>query len=266
MQETMMTRVKSSLGPGADVIRQAYHEAIACGQSYALKCLRCGQLLLEQRAAMAGAQGRTCHSGKSSIHGRNQHSDGDGFSAWLEANCPEISQRTAYRWMEFASLMVEGVNDRLRRQIGEGATIDLAPSEILSQPAEALSGAAREWKQLMLELTAGRTMREASEALVEGNDWRLKNIVNGRALGGFRGEDRKDFPKFILLKLSEIAQHLEHWDGMTPEQQHEILGIFKCAAGGGRAEVARSAGAVVKVLRGWPDEICQLVQATLKKR
>jgi hypothetical protein len=212
----------SQTGPGANRINEAYVDAI---QSIVQKAVIVGQLLIEQRDAMM-----TCHRGKSSEWNDKNKPDNDQFGKWLSTNCPAIPQRTAYRWMELADRV-----SRVIRGIGVGLPtsqcidiegVEMPLSQALTAPVEDLPEQAREYRQAMFDFVDGKTMKDCLAAvLVEGDEvHRVSRAGNGKAKGGTRGEDRKDYATFAARKIAHLTTFLEA--NLDQVQQAKIIASF----------------------------------------
>jgi hypothetical protein len=135
-----------------------------------------------------------------------------------------VGRATLYRWI--------GAAQGTRRGALENAAIDVEAlsvplSVVLTAPEEELPEEAREVRQLLFRFMAEKSsLKECAAAgvVVDGDDAsRITRAHNGKSKGGTRGEDRKDFPKFIKGKLAHINTHLEHWDAFTAGQKEETI-------------------------------------------
>lgn len=202
-------------------LKQAHQEAEHVAESAVNKALIVGQMLVELKGFLG--------------HGN--------WLTWLKEVYPEFHPRKAQRWMEVA----EGV----MKCVGlEADGIKQLPwSVVLSSPAEDLPAEAREAQQLVFDFTEGKTMKECLEGVVVDGDepHRITRAHNGKTKGGSKGENRKDFPKFIANKLSDVSTHLESWDSMTAAQRGEIHDHFE------------------RALEAWPTPLLEKLAAQLKK-
>lgn len=184
------------------------------------KALFAGQLLREKREVLGAAQ-----------YGQ--------FSKWLEKHCALISRQTAYTWMELAERVTSAV---------EVPQLGMPVSSVLSSSPNDLPDDARQYRQLMLDFTEGKSIRGClRDAVLDGEESRLKRAFNGKTKGGSKGENRKDFPKFIGNKLSDITTHLESWDKYTAAQIEQTETAFK------------------KVIGQWPTALLGTVAELIKK-
>lgn len=194
---------------------------------YVLKVVIAGQMLREYRDEMA----RVCHSGKPSINGRNQHSEGDNFSSWLEAN--GVASRTAYRWMDLADRVARlGLGINAHRDYATVIEIDGAPvalSQVLLTPEKELAGAALKFQQGVLAFMEDKTLSEAMRAVADGASAgkRVTLAAGGMTKGGTRGEDRKAFDIFTKQKLGNLTTYLGH--KLTVNQKSAIVTAFGAA-------------------------------------
>lgn len=182
-----MTPVKTK--PTATIIRvkAAISEALNAATKAVGKALIAGHALIELKAEVGHSQ----------------------FEAAVKQHFPEISERTARRWMEVAERSMQAT----------GVVIDIPVTKLLTAPTEELPEKAREARQLYLDFTEGKTLKELREVVVDGEDpHRITRAHNGRTKGGTKGEDRKDWPTFIGQKLSDVTAHLKHWQSFTPAQ------------------------------------------------
>lgn len=213
-------------GPAESAVLAACARAQADLNSASLSCLIAGQLLAEHRAAMA----RTSHDGKSSIHGRNQHSQDEGFLEWLDDN--GLSKTTAYRWMDIAGRVAK-LSLGLQTMDAVPDYIDIEGTVTLSQALTAaegdLTGKALKFRQAVFEFMADKTLSEALAACSDGESdpKRITLAAGGKRHGGTRGEDRKAFDEFTRRKLKHLttffSQHL------SSGQKGEIVAAFNRA-------------------------------------
>lgn len=200
-----MKKSLQKIDPAVERILAEYREAMRLAKVAVERAIYVGQLLNEQKALVG--------------HGH--------WLPWLAANCPEISQDTARRWMDAAEAV-------LTKALKLPPVIEALPlSQVISTPEEELPEAAREARQLVFDFTAGKTIKECLAAVVvEGDEpHRITRAHNGRTQGGSRGEDRKDWPKFVGLHLSDISAHLDHWKQFTGAQVETVEAKFKAAVG-----------------------------------
>lgn len=196
---------KNPATPVVAKISAAIDEAMATAEMAVNQAIRVGHLLLEAKA--------------------NPEIDHGDWQQWIETNFPKISYRTAARWMQAAGNVV--------KQIDLGAC-SVPASQLLSCAAEDLpDDAAREAQQLLFDFTKDKTIKDCLAAVVVDGDepHRITRAANGKKLGGTKGEDRKDFPKFIGEKLSDVSAHLKTFKTYTPAQVADTLAKFDSAVG-----------------------------------
>lgn len=136
---------------------------------------------------------------------------------------PSLSDARAQRYMLAAANVV--------KQINFGAC-DIPVSRLLSCAAEDLpDDAAREARQLLFDFTDGRTIKECLAGVFIDGDAPvlITRAANGQKHGGYKGEDRKDYPKFIGVHLSDISAHLKPWKSYTGAQVESTETVFKSA-------------------------------------
>lgn len=221
------------------------------GLEYACKAVIAGFALLEYRAFL-GSNGRTSHSGTSSlIHGRNQHSEGVGFDAWLREN--HLAKSTAHRWMEAAEAVARLL---MRVPTGhpwapvievEGEVISI--SQAMSAPEAELPPPALEFRTELLEFMADKTIADALSAAIDGDSpaSRIARAGNGKHAGGHHGEDRKDFVLFGARALKNFLAHVGARDGKQG-------GHFEALSPTQRNQVCEYVGLTLK---GMPDEMLE---------
>lgn len=175
--------------------QRAVKDALATATLAVEKALLAGHALIELKAEVGHAK----------------------FEEAVTQHFPEISDRTARRWMETAERALEA----------SGVVIDMPATRLLTAPDSELSPSDIEARQLYLDFTEGRSLKELREVVVDGEEpSRITRAANGRKLGGKGTKDRKDWPEFIGRKLSDISTHLKHWESMTPAQQEITLSKF----------------------------------------
>ena len=197
--------LKVQISHDANFVRSIVLDALDASFHAGQKCLLAGYFLGEQKARL----GRTSHDEKSSVHGRNQHSDEPGWLAWLAANIPEISQPTAYRWMSAAATVAIALKMRPPGEaLPAGSDMDVASevlpiSRLLTMPEAEVPEASRKMRQDWFDFTAHKTIKEClSGVLIDGEpEAGMKRAVNGKGLGGAGRQDRKEFGKFFARAL-----------------------------------------------------------------
>jgi hypothetical protein len=164
----------------------------------------CGQLLREKHLALEGAASRS-----------NTKPEHTKFGLWLQTNCPQISHRTAYRWMELSQRVVGHCGLEL-----ENAATPL--SDALSQPESSLAPQALQWRQTIFAFLAGKTMKEAiAGVVVEGDEpHRLTRSFNGKSAGGYHGENRRDYARYLASHFQIATKFLN--EKISPAQKSKI--------------------------------------------
>ncbi len=202
---------------------------------YAMQALIAGQMLIEKRASMSPSS----HDGKT---GRfNPKADQDNFGKWLESHRIPVS--TAYRWIDCADRV-------MRSRLGLSMIDDIQPyievegtviphSQILTLPEAELPDAARKLRQDVFGFMQDKTLGEAARAAFGGDSpsHRITRAANGKAKGGTRGEDRKDWPTYIARHLSDVTGLLgcneknreKRYADMTAGQRQKIEDAFATA-------------------------------------
>lgn len=204
----------SAVPAQAKRILEAYAGVESAKQTAVDRALICGQLLLEQREAIDGAQS----------FDRNK-SDKSKFDFWMEKYCQEIPRRTAYRYMELAVKVVA--------YSGLVLDVDAKVSPLsmaLTAPASELGKKELEWRQMLFEFTKGKTMKEClAGVVVEGDEaHRITRAHNGRnAKGAGGGGNRKNFVGFTATKLRHITTFLGN--KLSPAEETKIGASF-CAS------------------------------------
>lgn len=186
------------------------------------------------------------------------------FQPWIEKHLPEISYRQAADWARASANIVK----HLPPPSIEIESEVISVSEILSSPEDKLPAAARKYKQLWLDLTEDLTIRNAAQGIFVDGDagHRMDRAVNGKTKGGTRGEDRKDWPQFIGVKLKDISGHLTHFKKMTPGQQSETEQMFRASILGIETKIQRGQKARLFKFQTWPEELCRVAQDALRER
>jgi hypothetical protein len=122
------------------------------------------------------------------------------------------------------------MNAALRLTIALGIvpeTLPLPLSQVLMLPGGELPPAARETQQLLFEFIKGKTIKDV---ILEGKDAiAITRAHNGKTKGGTRGEDRKDWPKFIRVELRILSTHLKSWKSYSGSQIESTENHFKVA-------------------------------------
>jgi hypothetical protein len=212
------TIIKACPGELTDArIVQAITETLDQYRSTVHRCVACGAMLLAKRESMASHRG--------------------GFVAWIDDNFPE-SRATLYRWMGAAErglIAFSKVYQLTASLTSAGHVIEIEAqavplAKLLTLPDQELTPAEMEVRQLWFNFSSDKTLRELGGVSVDGDEpHRITRAANGKLDGGFKGEDRKDWPTFVGRKLSDITTHLEHWPKMTPAQKEQCQIAFGSA-------------------------------------
>lgn len=185
------------------------------------------------------------------------------FLDMLERGLPEVSVRTAQRWMVAARNVIKAIGEP-----PAGAPGHESVTELLAAEDGKLDKEGREWKARWFEFLEGRTVNECIAGVVVDGDeaHRIERAINGSTLGG-SGGDRKDFSLFVARKLGHACAHLGHWDGMTESQRSEIKLVVAAAISGGEQMIRRDGKTVaLKFEEGWPEEVCKVAMEAIKSR
>ena len=182
-----------TLKSAAAIIAAAISDAMQTAEVAVQKAIRVGHLLVETKPLLER---------------------GD-FQDWIEKEFPQITYRTAARWMQAAErcIAATGIEPHL---------LSAPISELLA--AEAPAGASAGTlaaRQQLFDFMRDKTIKDCLTAVVvDGDDaHRITRAANGRKLGGHKGEDRKDWPKYIRVLLRHSNAHLKSWKNFTPAQR-----------------------------------------------
>lgn len=135
------------------------------------------------------------------------------FSKWLEKHCSIISRQTAYTWMALAEKVTSSV---------ELPSLDMPLSLVLSSKVDELPESAQEAQQMMFDFTENKSIRGClRDAVLDGEESRMKRAINGKTKGGSRGENRKDWALYFGENLQGALAHAKHWDSFNATQKHE---------------------------------------------
>lgn len=157
----------------------------------------------------------------------NELKDAVGHGPFIETRrriIPGLSDDRSERYMKAAANVIKQVTL---------PAIDVPVSRLLSAPASELPDAARAAQQLLFDFVKDKTIKDCLAAVViDGEEpHRITRAANGKKLGGSRGEDRKDWPKFIGRLLSDVSHHLKSWKSFTPQQTEAAMIKFKAFIG-----------------------------------
>lgn len=183
------------------IIREAIGEVEAIQEQAVRKAMHVGAVLLEVKARLP--------------HG--------AFQPWIEENFGANRYRNLARWMEMTErvLLATGL---------ESHALPASLAEIVAPESSGLSTDALAARQLLFDFTNDKTIRDCLAGVVEGDAaHRITRAHNGRTKGGHDGGDRKDFPKFIGVHLSDITSHLKFFKSFTGAMVEIIEAKFKAA-------------------------------------
>lgn len=187
-----MSKLQKSTTAAIDTIRAAIDDAMSAAEVAVNKAIHVGQLLIETKPTVG--------------HGN--------FQEFIREHFPRISYDTAHRWMQAAERTVAAIGL-------DASTIDVPISALLITSGEELSLESRKAQQTLFEFMADKTIKDCTAGVVRDGDepHRITRAANGKKLGGSKGEDRKDFPKFIRVHLRDVNAHLKTWKNFTPAQR-----------------------------------------------
>lgn len=195
MNSSLTIPTKTQLAALAEQIRECHSSVVELKAKAVNRALYLGALLNEAKEIVG--------------HGP--------FMAWRKKEVAALSDDNCERYMKMSANVV---------RLSGVAPLELSISSIVGAAAEDLpNDAAREAQQLLFAFTADKTIKDCLAAVVVDGDepHRITRAANGKTKGGTRGEDRKDFPKFIGVHLSDISAHLKSWSKFTPQQAEEVL-------------------------------------------
>jgi len=232
--------------PSDAALVDAYKQATAAEGNYALKAVICGTLLRELREGLKSSS----HSETGRINAKNQYSE-ETFIARLERL--GMLKAKAYRYMDASErvcrhVMGIEVEDDFSGVIDVGGKAVPMSTALLSAPAK-LSQGELDFRQGVEKFMADKTITEAVSAACEGKSpaSRISRAGAGKKHGGAGNVDRKDFPTFIGVKLSDMTAHLTHYKKFTAPQLERTEILFK-------ENIAR-----------WPSPVLELVAKLLRE-
>lgn len=276
MIQTTPTNQESNVGPGADRINSAYAEADAAKLLFVEKAVICGQMMVEQRSEMS-----FCHRDKNLPWQGAPKPESDKFTVWITENCPDIHQRTAYRWMAAAARVVLVLLERHASDPQVWIELDGERhyiSTVLTMPESECTEAMRTFRATFSKFLEDKTLTEAAAATLTGADdpSRIARAGFGANDGGTNDDDdRKDWPLFVARKFHDISVHLAHWDAMTETQRTETKSAIRAMVLGdevklpgrpGGRNIIRPALNREKTPQMWPQELCVAVGEALRER
>ena len=214
-----------------ETLRDIVRQALVTTNRAVRDCLAAGQALNEARVAFSRRRGQ---GGEFA-----EWDDGNGWTEFIEKNLPEISERTAQRWMKAAANVMRVVGDG-QWQNSAGQVIDVEAisfSKILATADDELSADSRELKQVWMDFTERKTIKEClAGVFVEGDDSsRSDRAMNGLTARQTSGAERRDYPAFITRKLKEMTEHLvvkgtrnsaPHAREIEADQRAKIMAAF----------------------------------------
>lgn len=235
-------------------INALYESALKNSSDATYEAFVCGQTMSEVSF---------CQSGRSKSRHPNQYTPPEEqFEVWLREHCPNISFRTAYRWIDFA----RRVGDLLKLP----SELDGLPlSDILNLDTIGLT----EQQEAVVESVAffliDKTMAEAAAGVAFGGDeaHRVVRAHNGKEQGGTRGENRKDYPAFALSKFHDLGAHFKHWDAMDDTQRTEVKTAVRAFILGEEVKLMGRQGRPPKYkFDELPEELAKAMQEVLRER
>lgn len=148
---------------------------------------------------------------------------------------PELSQRTAYRWMEAA--------ERVQKALaGSLPQLDAPLSTVIDIDAEPSTPEAKKAQQLWLDFTQDKTLADIlRDVTLEGDKpHRITRAHAGKTQGGTHARDnRKDWPAFVANGFLSVAYACGdnaatdagkmaggHWAAHNDEQRAETKRLF----------------------------------------
>jgi len=227
-------------------LRHEIVETLHAAEAVARRAIRCGQLLIERREALMAGQ---------TAWKDNTKPTEDQFSTWLTRVVPELSVRTAYRWMEAAERTQAALAAKWPKEL------DLPTSQVISADGgDTLTGPARQAHQLWLDFTGNKTIADILRDVTLDGDkpHRITRAHAGQACGGYTGEDRADYPAFLgralVSAIYAIGERVQRADG----RRGSVGGHWYALADDQRAEVKEwltdfCAGCPVEVLKHLRD-------------
>jgi len=180
-------------------IQAAIDDALASFETSRQKCLVVGQMLWDVRRRIP--------------HGE--------FQDYIERNFHKLEYRTAKRWIDAAEQIV--------KFLPPPVALDIDVSVLLTTDSTKLSKENQKYKQMLLDLNANTTLKDAANGVFNEGDeaHRITRAVNGKTKGGAGNVDRKDFPTFIGKKLSDLTTHLHGYQKFTAPQLERTELLFK---------------------------------------
>lgn len=276
MIQTTSTNQVSNVGPGADHINSAYSDAQSAKIDFVQMAVLCGQMLVECRF-----DAHLCHDGRGGHQMDPTKPEGAKFKSWLAANCPEIPERTAYRWMAAAARVFCVVLEKHASDPQVWHEIDgqrYYISTLLTMQDSECTEAMRTFQGTFAKFLEDKTLTEAAAATLTGADdpSRIARAGFGANDGGTNeDDDRKDWPLFVARKFHDISVHLAHWDAMTETQRTETKSAIRAMVLGdevklhgrpGGRNIIRPALNREKTPQMWPQELCLAVGEALRER
>jgi hypothetical protein len=260
MNELIQTDIRALKCATDEQIVEACHKADYAEDEASWQGFIAGVMLLEKRHQMANG---------GLIHGRNQHSGGGGFLQWLTEL--KISKTKAYRWMDCAGRIIRArlkltMEEQLIPFIRMGERM-VSCSEVLTQKTESLPAEALEFRESLMTFLEDRTLGGAAQAASceYSPPHHITRAANGKINGGTHAhDDRKAYDQFVVVKLSQIATHLKHWDTMDEAQRVAIQNAFSAFCAGDELKVRFQKPPVKFALP--PDELCKVMVDALKER
>ncbi len=231
-------------------VLHAYRAAISAGEQhkearavYAFRSIAAGFGFLEFRGVLGQnrVSERMHRSGAAYLlRGRNEHSQGQGWRAWLAEH--DIPETTARRWMLGAVAVGRQVlglaeADPWPRGLNDSSGT-IAFSDALLLDESALPARAVSFREAVQQFLGDRTLAEAVRSVADGESEhsRITRAANGRADGGAPDtthdpDARKNFALFGMRALAVALGHIGaavdkkggHWQALKPVERHTVL-------------------------------------------
>lgn len=182
------------------------------------------------------------------------------LTAWLKTYAPDVGERTVRKWRDFARSLF----DAAKRP--HGAAITIPQHELLAANVDSLDAEAREARQALDELLAGKTYRQLTfefKQMEEGADGelrvkrgRMKGCTQTRTSRGAQEAMKADAEAGLQILreatgwANTICTHeglrLAHESGLPVDQIEAAMERFEIAA----TEAVKCVRAIRKGLRG----------------
>ena len=127
--------------------------------------------------------------------------------AWLKENCPDISDRTAERYMKLA-----GGKAKLEKKLQDPAKFDIMSDLTINEALRLID-------EPDGEQSAAATSTEAQSQTGDAAANQAANTA-GKSKGGNKGRSRKDSPKQLQ---KQIANFETEWDDLNGSQKRHFV-------------------------------------------